>query len=214
MTITEVALLLLSSGITIDDSDLRSNLSLAKTIMQDYTGHTLYYMQQIEDPAHIYIIGEWGSLDQHMNHFIPCPENQAVLASLQDALTVPRLEHIDAPHAALPLPKNPRQFEQALRGELIWSISRHFVKDREKQAFHDTFNAKKQYLQDFVTEGTIGGGWRVDKEDGKEEFVLFSPWKSVEQHMQFAETEGWKEYGRIGEFVEGADFKHAKLLDI
>jgi quinol monooxygenase YgiN len=214
MTITEVALLLLSSGITINDPDLRSNLSRARTIMQNYTGHTFYYMQQIEDPAYIYIIGEWASLDQHMNHFIPGPENQAVLASLQDALTVPQLEHIDAPHSTLPLPKNSTQFEQALSGNLIWSISRHFVKDGEKQAFQDTFDAKKRYLQDFVTEGTVGGGWRVDREGGKEEFVLISPWKSVEQHVEFAETEGFQEYERIREFIEGVDVKHAKLLDI
>jgi quinol monooxygenase YgiN len=214
MTITEIALLLLSPDITISNPDLRSKLSHAKTIMQNYTSHTFYYMQQIEDPAYIYIIGEWDSLDQHMNHFIPGPENQAVLASLKDALTVPQLEHIDAPHSVLPLPRNSAKRERALRGELVWSISRHFVKLGEKAAFQETFDANKQYLQEFVTEGTIGGGWRVGKEDGREEFVLFCLWKSVEQHLEFRETKAFERYGRIREFFDGVEIRHVRLLDI
>ncbi|KAF1944523.1 hypothetical protein EJ02DRAFT_452385 [Clathrospora elynae] len=214
MTITEIALLYLTSGITVDNAALRSNLSHAKTVMQNYTGHTFYYLQQIEDPAYVYIIGEWESLDQHMNHFIPSSDNQVVLESLKDALTVVRLEHIDAPHADLPLPKNETQLEKARCGELIWSIVRHFVKDGEKQKFQDTFDTNKQYMQDYITEGTIGGGWRIDREYSKEEFVLLEPWKSVEQHLKFGKTDDFKKYGQIREHIDGAEIKHAKLLDI
>jgi quinol monooxygenase YgiN len=214
MTITEIALLLLSPGTMVDNPDLRSNLSLAKTTMQNYTGHTFYYMQQVEDPAYIYIIGEWDSLDQHMNEFIPGPDNQAVLEGLKDLLTVPRLEHIDAPHADLPLPKTETLRERALRGELVWSIGRHFVKSGEREAFQEMLEENQQYLQDYVTEGSIGGGWRVDKEEGKDEFVLVCPWKSVEQHMEFGKTEGFKKYGGIREYIDGAEIKHARLLDV
>lgn len=212
--ITEVALLLLLPGIAIEDAALRSKLSHAKTIMQDYGNRAFYYMQQVENPSNIYIIGEWASLDQHLNQFIPGPENQAVLQSLNGSLTVERLMHIDVPHADLPLPKNATQKEQAYRGDLVWSIVRHFVKCGEKEDFQQSFDENKHYLQDYVTEGTIGGGWRIDKEDNKEEFVLFEPWKDVQQHVDFAETEGFKKYGQIREYIDGADIKHAKLLDI
>jgi heme-degrading monooxygenase HmoA len=214
MTITEIALLLLSSGITLDNTDLRSNLSLAKKTMDHFTGYNFYYMQQIEDPAYIYIIGEWDSLDQHMKGFIPGPDNQALLEDLKDLLTVTWLEHIDASHAELPLPKDERRKGQALRGEMVWSIGRHFVKSGEKDAFKETFEENKQYLQEYVTEGRVSGGWRVDKEEGKEEYVLFSPWKSVEQHMGFGKTEGFQKYGRIRKHIDGAEIKHARLLDI
>jgi hypothetical protein len=50
MPITELALLHLTPGTTIDDAALRSNLSHAKTVLQNYTGRTFYYMQQTEDP--------------------------------------------------------------------------------------------------------------------------------------------------------------------
>ena len=214
MRITELALLHLSCGVTVDSAALRSNLSHAKTVMQNCTGHTFYYMQQLEEPALVYIVGEWDSLDQHMNEFIPSAENQAVLESLKDALTVERLEHIDVPHANLPLPKSEAQVEQARRGELIWSIGCYYIKDGAKHDFRDSFEANKQYLQDFVTEGTIGGGWRIDKEDNKEEFVLLSPWKNVEQHLGFGKTEGFQKYAQIQKYIDGADIKHCKLLDI
>ncbi|KAJ4986674.1 hypothetical protein SVAN01_07860 [Stagonosporopsis vannaccii] len=210
MTITEIALLFLSPDVTIDDAQLRSKLAHAKIVMQTYTNRTFYYLQQLEDPAYIYIIGEWESLDQHRNDFIPSAENQGLLESLRDLLSVEWLLHIDVPHAVLPLPgagaigqKNP-----------IYAIVRHFVKDGERVRFQQTFEAEKHHLLDFLTEGTIGGGWRIDMEGNKPEWVLLSPWASIDQHHAFAETDGFAKYGRIREHIDGADIKHARILDI
>jgi quinol monooxygenase YgiN len=214
MPITEIALLHLAPGVVAENVNLRTNLSHAKTVMQNFTNHTFYYLQQTEDPAYIYIIGEWESLDQHLNQFIPSVDNQAVLESLKDVLTVDWLEHIDASHANLPLPKDEAQLKAAQCGELIWSIARNFVKEGEKLVFQETFDANKHYLQDHVTEGTIGGGWRIDKEDQKQEFVLFCPWKGVQQHLDFGKTEAFQKYAQIREHMDGAEIKHAKLLDI
>jgi hypothetical protein len=69
-------------------------------------------------------------------------------------------------------------------------------------------------LQGFVTEGTIGGGWRIDAEDGRDEFVLFSPWKSIEQHLEFGKTKAFERYGGIRDFIDGAEIRHVRLLDI
>ena len=174
-------------------------------------------MQQLEDPACIYVIGEWDSLDQHMNDFIPSDANQSLLETLKDKLTVSWLLHLDIPHASLPLPTSPSQLEQAHAGEgsLIWSIGRHFIKTASRSAFTTTFETNKHFLSDFVTEGAIGGGWRIDKEaSDKEEFVLFCPWKSREQHGEFASTKGFQEYAKIRESIEGAEIKHVRLLDI
>ena len=116
MAITEIALLHLSPNVTILDPDLRSALSNAKMIMQRYTNRAFYYFQQVEDPTYIYIFGEWDSLDQHMNQFIPGAENQALLQSLKGLLTVEWLLHIDASHAELPLPASlPPTQEHTLR---------------------------------------------------------------------------------------------------
>lgn len=216
MPITELALLHLTPGTTIDDAALRSNLSHAKTVLQNYTGRTFYYMQQTEDPSCIYVIGEWDSLDQHLNDFIPSADNQALLESLKHVLTVDsNLEHLDVANADLPLPTSPALLEQARTGELVWSVVHHTIKAGEKHRFLDTFHANKRYLQDSITEldGKIGGGWCVGQ--GKENvFVLLCPWKGVDQHEEFGKTEGFQKYVKITEWIDGADIKHAKFLNI
>lgn len=210
MTVTEIALLHLLQGLTISDADVRSKLAHARTVMQDHTGRTFYYLQQVEDPSYIYIIGEWDSLDQHMNGFIPSAENQALLEDLKDSLSVDWLLHVDTPHADLPLPAYGKSQPKAS----VYGLVRHFVKNGRRAQFQETYENEQRYLQAFVTEGTIGGGWRVDKEGDKEEWVLLAPWTSVEQHHGFAETDGFTEYGKIREHIEGAEIKHARILDI
>lgn len=210
MTVTEIALLHLSPDVTLDDVNLRSNLAHAKTIMQSYTGRTFYYLQQIEDPMCIYILGEWESLDQHMNDFIPGSDNQALLKSLKGLISVEWLLHINVPHANLPLPIADTNKQRAP----VYGIVRHFIISGQRDQFQQTFDAQKCYLQEFVTEGKIGGGWRVDKEDDKDEWVLLTPWRSVQQHHEFAETDGFEKYGNIREYIQNADIKHARVLDI
>ena len=214
MPTTEIALLRLSPGNSILDMEFRRKLAHAKIVMQTETGREVYYMHQIEDPTCLYIITEWKSLFQHMEVFIPSSANQSLLQSLEGMLTVEWLQHIDAPNADLPLPETKTQMEAAYRGQPVWSIVRHMVKAGEKERFQRSFEANKAYLQDFVTEGHLGGGWRVDGDEGKDEFVLVCPWKSVEQHLEFGKTEGFEKYARIKDFIDEADIKHAMLLNI
>jgi quinol monooxygenase YgiN len=214
MTITEVALLRVAPGGVADDPTLLANLAQAKSLMERYTGNTFYYFQQTEDPSFIYIIGEWESLDQHMNYFIPSAENQAMLDLLKDQVTVEWLLHADVSHVDLPLPRSDTEMAKARKGEIVISVGRHFVKNGQKKDFQQVFDANKIYLQDFISEGKLGGGWRIDKEDGKEEWFLICPYTSVEQHFDFAATEGFKKYVQIKDHVDGADIKHAKLLPI
>lgn len=210
MPVTEIALLRLAQNVAIDDDNLCSKLAHAKTVMQDYTGRTFYYLQQVEDPTYIYIIGEWKSLDQHMNEFIPSSDNQAVLEKLKDLLTVEWLLHIDTPHEYLPLPRA----DAAKSKAPVYAIGRHFIKDGQQAQFQWMFEEQKHHLQDFVTEGSIGGGWRVDGEGSKDEWVLLTPWTSVEQHFAFAETGGFAGYSKILQHIDGAEIKHAHILDI
>jgi heme-degrading monooxygenase HmoA len=210
MTVTEIALLHLSQGVMISDADVRSKLAHARTVMQEYTGRTFYYLQQVENPSCIYIIGEWESLDQHMNDFIPSAENQALLENLKELLSVEWLLHIGAPHAALPLPASAQNQAKAS----VYALVRHYVKNGQGAQFQETYENEKRHLQAFVTEGTIGGGWRVDNDGDEEEWMLLTPWTSVEQHHAFAETAGFAEYGRIREHIEGAEIKHARILDM
>lgn len=210
MTVTEIALLHLSPNVAIDDTNLYSKLAQAKIVMQDYTGRMFYYLQQMEDPMNIYIVGEWDSLEQHMNEFIPSAKNQMLLESLKGLLSVEWLLHIDASHADLPL----SEADPSKQASMVYAIVRHFIKSGEKQKFLQTFDTEMYHLQDFVTEGKIGRGWRIDKVDDQDEWVLCTPWTSVEQHYAFAETEGFAKYGKIRGHLEGAEIRHARMLDI
>ncbi|KAF2279808.1 uncharacterized protein EI97DRAFT_187478 [Westerdykella ornata] len=209
MVVTELALLRLLPPTTVGDAALQSKLANAKTVMENFTKRRFYFAQQVEDPTLVYVIGEWDSLTQHMDEFIPSASNQALLESLKDELTVEWLIHIHAPHAELPLPK-----PGTPTSTNVLSIERHFVKDGEKSFFARVFEEEKHHLQEYVTEGRIGGGWRADPQDGKEEFVLLCPWVDVEQHTGFARIEGSMEYGRIREVVSDLEIRHARIIDL
>ena len=90
MAVTEIALLHLLPHVSTDDSVFRSKLAQAKKVMENYTGQQFHYLQQLEDPSFLYIIGEWDSLGQHMNHFIPSAENQSLLRALKLASIRPQ----------------------------------------------------------------------------------------------------------------------------
>ncbi|KAF2202713.1 hypothetical protein GQ43DRAFT_302885 [Delitschia confertaspora ATCC 74209] len=223
MAVTELALLHIVPPLTASDASLRSKLKHAKTLMESFTGRQFYYLQQIEDPSYIYVLGEWDSVQQHMEGFIPSSDNQGVLESLKGQLEVKWLLHMIAPHSSLPVPRPLPVDRDATAKELkykgkynvspkLWSIERYFIKPGEKQKFEETFEENKHHLQEYVTEGTIGGGWRADAEEGKEEFVLFSPWKSVEAHESFVTTPAHEKYAALRGSLEGVDVRHAELL--
>jgi heme-degrading monooxygenase HmoA len=102
------------------------------------------------------------------------------------------------------------------------AIARHFITDGEKEAFKGTFEATRYELESFVGKRHVVGGWRIDigydpsaeRENRKDEFVLFSAWDSVERHGEFAKTEGFQKYSQIRNHIDGAEIKHAKLLQV
>ena len=94
MAVTELALLRLT-GDGVLTEDIRAELRKAKEAMESYTGRTFYYLQQIEDPACIYVLGEWESLRDHYEGFIPSHVNQERLKALDGKLEVLKLVHLD-----------------------------------------------------------------------------------------------------------------------
>ncbi|KAF1837232.1 hypothetical protein BDW02DRAFT_544447 [Decorospora gaudefroyi] len=194
MPITELALLRLNAGTSLSTPALRSALLHAKSLMQTYTNRSFYYLQQIEDPSLIYVLGEWDSLEQHMRDFIPEEENQAVLKSLEGRLGVEWLMHVGVGHAQLPVP---------VGGEAVWNVCRYFVKEGERKEFLDAVEACRKGLGEGV-----GGGWRVDGVEGREEFVMFV----------LGGGEGDGPNGELGleieNGVEGVEMRGARVLDI
>lgn len=216
MSITELALLHLTPGTTLTSPTLRTNLSHAKTVLQNYTNRTFYYLQQISDPSCIYVVGEWDSLDQHLHDFIPSADNQALLESLKDYITVDsNLEHLGVPNAELPLPRSEEAREKAVRGELVWSIAHYTIKAGKREAFEVEFSEMKEKLDRFAGEGGVGGGWCVGKKEGEDDvFVTIFPWRSEGEYEQFGKPKEGRVSADTGECVEEMDTRHVRLLDI
>lgn len=206
MTVTELALLRLLPPTTVSTPSLMATLAKGKTAMQNFTGRRFYYLQQVEDPALIYVFGEWESLDQHMNGFVASSENKELLDVLKDQMVIEWVVHLDVEHKDLP------SAEEVSDGAKVYSIGRHFVKAGQKSDFSETFQGNKHNLQGYVTQGKIGGGWRVDRDGDKEEWVLFCPWKNVDEHMGFVNNEGFAEYAKIRDHIDGVDIKHAMVI--
>ena len=54
----------------------------------------------------------------------------------------------------------------------------------------------------------------MEKEaEGKEEWVLFSGFDSVEHHIGFSKTDEFQRYRGIVEYVDGFELKHMKRLE-
>lgn len=210
MAVTELALIRAQPSVSVKSPELLENLSIAKSAMESATSATFYYYHCIEDPSLIYILGSWPSISAHMDSFIPSPQNQHLLQILKDQIAVEWMFHIDVDQAACPLTK--------ITESPVVAIGRHFISSSSKrQAFHDTFNANRKFLDSYIGAGDrVIGGWRIDRgaHRAQEEFLLLTGWQSVEQHMGFAKTDGFEKYAQIRAFVEAAEIKHAKRLQV
>lgn len=93
----------------------------------------------------------------------------------------------------------------------VLGISRYFVEASKKAEFERIFNAGASRLGDYTAPYSYASGWRVDKEGEDEEFVLFTGWNKVEDHFGFAQSDAFKEFGKIKGAIKGAEIKHVHL---
>ncbi|KAF2747243.1 hypothetical protein M011DRAFT_467765 [Sporormia fimetaria CBS 119925] len=203
MAVTELALLRLIPPTTAREPELRAKLKAAKEAMEKYTGRRFYFLQQIQDPDIVYVLGEWESVAQHMQGWIPSVENRAVLEMLKDDLTVDWLHHFDVPHMLLPI--SDRDLGR------VYSIVLH-RRDRAGREQTERFpSLKQEFVEPQEAEHGIetGHGWAVDFEDEKEVQLLICAWKATPEGVH----EPLKYCSRYFEDVE-VDEKHARIMDL
>lgn len=204
MAVTELALLRLKNGQGVDaasNSAVYSKLREAMAAQASHANYPAYLFSQVEDSSYIYILGGWDSVAAHMEDWIRSRTNQEILGSLADAVEVVWLQHIDI---------SPKTGKIPIDAPVV-AIGRYFIPSSNKSGYEQTFSEAKHHLEEYVAPRSLVGGWRLDSTDeGKDEFVLFSGWTAVEDHFKFAESDGFKEFGRIKEFLEGAEIKHTR----
>jgi heme-degrading monooxygenase HmoA len=210
MAVTELACLRLGSDQALLP-ELLAKLARARSVMEEASGFKFHYYHCVESPELIYIIGAWPSVEFHMQDFIPSQANQDLLALLKAEVVVEWMFHLNIDQTKRQLP---------LDREIV-AIGRHFIKDNEENHFQKTFEENKHYLESFIgSEELVVGGYRLDEGfdpslegDRREEFVLFTGWHDVDQHGNFAKTDGFEKYAQIRDHLAGADIKHAVRLN-
>ncbi|KAF1964920.1 hypothetical protein BU23DRAFT_491211 [Bimuria novae-zelandiae CBS 107.79] len=205
-TVTELARLTIKDGLRESHkATLEQSLARAKKGMEDFTGQKFYMYQEVENPNHIYIIGEWASLEQHMKDWIPSEQNQALLQGLGPLVEVDFLFHLDQRLGLIP----PSQSAPML------GCVKHVMESAKRPDFERTFINCKNHLEAF-TLGPVGAGWRIEKESDREEFVLFSPWKDVAEHLAFGKTKDFQEYSKIKDYImiDATQIVHIVLMEL
>ncbi|KAB8256829.1 hypothetical protein BDV32DRAFT_128538 [Aspergillus pseudonomiae] len=217
--ITELALFHLKPST--DREAIRRELSSAAKAQASYSKYPTYLFTQVEDPSYIYLLGGWSSVSAHMDDWIPSSTNQSLLASLKEKLDLVYMIHIDIDPTELGVfgLSTGRSGEVPIVDAPVIAIGRYFLRTGEKEAFLNRFEETKMHLEAYIAPRALKGGVRVEpkdrKDDGmeKEEFVLFSGWGEVKDHFAFAESDGFKEFTQIKDFLEGADIKHVSIWE-
>jgi hypothetical protein len=86
-------------------------------------------------------------------------------------------------------------------------------KDQRKD-FSSYFASIKHVLQGFLTEGALVAGWKQETTDLTDEFVVFAPWKDIDQHLSCAQHEDYEKVMQLGRFSFASESKHMKVLKI
>ncbi|KAJ5093752.1 hypothetical protein N7456_009613 [Penicillium angulare] len=199
MPVTELALLRLK---TQDPSPaVKTSFRQAGQAQSDYSKYPARFFRQTEDSSFIYILGGWESTAVHAGEWITSETNQKYLGQLKDDVDIEWMFHlnIDPSTSAIPLDAP------------VIAVSRYFVDASKKADFDAAFKNGAPYLGAHTAPFSYAGGWRIDKEGDDEEFVLFSGWNKPEDHYAFAETEGFKEFGKIKNSLKGAEIKHVRI---
>ncbi|KAI9371586.1 hypothetical protein BJX61DRAFT_511020 [Aspergillus egyptiacus] len=170
-----------------------------------YTNRAVHLLTQIEDPSYIYILGEWDSVEQHMQGWIPSATNQDIMGTLKDDVEVVWLQHVDFESwTSKGIGSGDMPYNAA-----VVAIGRYFGSSGDKQRFEQAFTEMKEYIKTLDGPGEVCGGWRVDQEDGdREEFVVLSGSGSDEELLAFANGAA----GQVKDFLKGTEVKHASWM--
>jgi heme-degrading monooxygenase HmoA len=179
MPTLELLLLQLHPGISPTSPALLSVLSAVRNFVQ--TNSRFY--TSLEDNSHLYILGEWPSLDAHKD-FLASPEREAVLKPQDQLADFVWCEHYGTKGSmgsVIPLEAD------------VLVLDRRWVKHDEKAG--EGFERVVRRYREEVVMGSVGvvfDGWRTDQREvegeGAREYVMVSGWESKNQHLELRET--------------------------
>lgn len=166
--------------------------------------------QQVEDPRVVMETAHWTSGDEHAT-WLASEEYKASSAPLAAHFDFSKLEYFhldtDAFRAA-------GAGEESLLRSPVVSVARAQVPVEKKAEFVKAWDTGVQVLAGFAKPRVVRFGYRVPKRDPEtEEFVIFVGWPTVEQHGEFANSDGFINYANpLRELAMALDVKHYKRV--
>ncbi|KAJ5939982.1 hypothetical protein N7516_000150 [Penicillium verrucosum] len=201
MPVTELALLQLKAQDA--HSSTKIGLLEAQKKQTGYSEYQVTYLRQIEDPSFFYLLGGWESVEKHTGEgqWLSSEVNQDLLARLQSDLDVSWMFHLDVDPSTSKIPLDAP----------VLAITRCFVEAGRKDEFDAVFKAVVSHLNAYTAPFSVCGAWRIDKEGQDEEFVLFSGWNEIQDHIVFGESEASREFGKLKALMKDAEVKHVHV---
>ncbi|EEQ30938.1 hypothetical protein McanMca71_003492 [Microsporum canis] len=222
MAITEVAILKLRPvALTASNKPNETTTAFlrnAKQSMESYTGFPFYIFTQLEDPAHVYIVGNWETLAQHYDDWIPSDANQGLLESGKDLFDIAGLAHLDIDQQELGIPSDAP----------VVSLGWFYMLPGQREAFVKAWEGNVPYLKELTAPYIVRSGWRIDGErkvEGKEavaaegepefeEFIAFTGWRDVGHNESYAQSEGFSQYQQLLGYATKVETKRLIKLDL
>lgn len=114
---------------------------------------------------------------------------------------------------------------KSLFGRKVVAVGRYVVKEGARDDFMTVFGEIKGKLELIVRgEDMVKAGWRIDRGYVKgieyerdledEEFVSFTGWESVEEHLDIGKMEEFKKTSKIREHMKEGGSKHGVVLEV
>ncbi|RYP84675.1 hypothetical protein DL769_001109 [Monosporascus sp. CRB-8-3] len=151
--------------------------------------------QQTEDTSVALLTAHWESVSEHET-WIASEENQRVFSAVQEHIDRDRLRyfHIDGVEA-FPLTED-AGLTPVLQSPLV-SVVRYFVEKDKKAEFDKVYGGVRWIHDDFTKPYVHRGGWRIEKEEGREDveqYVLIGGWDSMEAVNEFLKHKEFRTY--------------------
>ncbi|RHZ61743.1 hypothetical protein CDV55_100539 [Aspergillus turcosus] len=195
--VTEIALLRLKS--TPPSPSFKALLLEGIHAQATFSSYPVHLFTQVEDPSLIYLIGGWDSAQQHHEDWIPSATNQKLMGQLSSEMELVWMFHVEGDAA--------RQGEVLSEAPVV-AVGRYCMAAEKKEGFKRVFEGMQRLLEEVTEPLPVFKGWRVEKGEGKEEFVVFSGWTGVKQHLDFARLEVFEAFSKINEYMESSEIKH------
>lgn len=167
MPVLEILCSGLEQGVSADDPSLHHNLSEVRDAIKTDSR----WFHCVDGSSQIYVIGQWPSFEAR-ERFLASPEKDKILEAQATQLDFKWMLHLDGEIARVPY------------SAPAMSIERLFVKpgDLHLKAFTSAIEGYREDIAACTQPYEVLGGWRIDTDSGKAEYVLLSGWESVEAH--------------------------------